>query len=139
MSDTIVTMYGAGTGGTQNAIANIDVQDDGVIVGVQVAHSADLDATDEASTASLSFISTNQIAINDTRGELVVSRLRTGLVTAETGKAANNFFVPLNVQVSGGERIYMHFASSAGVITDCTMIIHFAFRRTPPRRSQRRR
>lgn len=139
MPDTLVTMYAAGTGGTENAAANIDVQDDGNIVGIQVAHSADLDATDEAATASLSFISTNQITINDTRGELIVSRLRVGLVTAESGLVSTNFYVPMDVTVSGGERLFMHLAATAGVLSDCSMVVHFNFRRTPPRRSQRRR
>ena len=139
MPDTLITMFASGSGGTEDAAAVIDVPDDGNLVGVQVAHAADIDSTDEASTVSLSFIATNQLTTNDSRGEIIVTRVRSGLVTAEGGSPFTNFYTPMDVGVSGGERLYIHIVASAGVITGVSMILHFSFRRPPARRSQRRR
>lgn len=132
-------MFGQGAGGTEDAVANIDIPDDGALVGVQVAHAADIDATDEASTVSLSFIATNQLATNDSRGDIIVTRVRSGLVTAEGGSPFTNFYTPMDIDVSGGERLYIHVVASAGVVTQVSMILHFRFRRPPARRSARRR
>ena len=138
MAQVILQMYAAGTGGTENAAANIDVPDDGTIEGIQIAHTADLDA-DETSTAEISFIATQQATTNDARGVLAVTALRASLVTSGLGNAVSNVHFPMDIDVAGGERLYINIGGSAGVISTIYALIYFRPRRGLPRRSARRR
>lgn len=139
MVQALLQMTAGGTGGTEDAAANINIPQDGVIEGITIAHTANLNADSEGSDAELSFIATNQMAQNDARGVLAVSKMNMGLLTTGAGIASNNFHVPMDVDVSGGERLYIHFVASAGVVSSVTIMIHFRGRGGVTRRSARRR
>lgn len=139
MPQTLIKMRGAGTGGEQNAVANIDIPQDGTIEGLSIGHSANLNADSESSEAELSFIATNQITTNDARGVLAASLMNMGMATSGAGIAAVNHFIPMDVDVSGGERLYIHFLASAGVTSSISIMIHLRPSRAAPRRSSRRR
>lgn len=139
MPTTNIGMYAAGTGGTEDSAATIDIPQDGVITGVQVAHYAALDADGDVSSIELSFIGSNQKSVNDTRSILALSRIR-GVGTAASGAhtPAANFFVPLDIDVSGGERLHLHIDATAGVTSVANFIIQLTTGRRIPRRSARR-
>lgn len=134
----MINMTAFGTGGTENSVSQIDIPDDGRIVGVQVSHQAELDADGDNSAIELGFIATNQKGTNDTRSTIVLSRVRYDIVTSGGGSGFTNFFVPLDLPVSGGERLHAHVDASAGVATTANFIIQLETRRTFPRRSARR-
>ena len=116
MALTLLQMYGAGSGGTENALASIDVPEDGQIVGVQWALEADMDADLEFIRCEVSFIATNTINTNDARGMISAIRGMLNLTTTGGSFAAINVYVPIpDLDVSGGERLYLHMASSASM------------------------
>lgn len=139
MSQTIIHMRGDGTGGTQDAVANIDVPDDGTIEGVEWAGAASLDANGEEFAAELSFIATNQFGTNDSRGQISTIRAGIGILTSGGGVTQLSRFTPMNLDVAGGERLYLHLTASAGVASSIEINLHFRPSRGLPRRSQRRR
>lgn len=139
MADTVIKMYAAVTGDTQNALANIDIPEDGTITGVEWAIRADLDADSEHITAELSFIATNQIVTNDVRGVLTMACAQISLTTSGIANTQINKYVPMMVDVAGGERLYINTIAASGVGASVYCMIHFEFRRQVARRSQRRR
>lgn len=135
-----MSMYGTGSGGAQSAVANIDVPEDSLLKGVQVAHIATLNADGEDSYAELSFIATTQGTTNDIRGLIAISRLHLGLLTSGAGAPHANFFIPMDLEIAGGERLYMHISASSGVNSSVNFVLHFMPKRgRVTRRSARRR
>jgi len=140
MSLSLIQLYGSVTGGTENALATVDVPEDGEIVAIDWAVNADLDADGESLSAEVSFIATNTNNINDARGMISVIRGQISLTTSGAPVVAINKFVtfPEALQVSGGERLYLHTVSTAGVNASINAIIHLSTRRPSVRRSRRR-
>lgn len=139
MPVTIIQMAAVGTGGTENAAANIDVPADGVLKGVQWAMSAGLDADADAIQVELSFIATNQANTNDARGVISSIRSRFEMVTSGAGITAVNFYFPTDLRMNGGERLYLHIIATAGVTSAVDALLHFEPDRGVTRRSERRR
>lgn len=133
-------MFGAGTGGNQDAIANIDIPQDGLLVGVDWDVRIDMDADAEVFDAELSFIATSQFFTNDTRGRISsVSAIQTVLDATGGQLGTIQKFVPiLDLILHGGERLFLHIISSTGVGGNTRCTLHFVGGTTTPRRSARR-
>lgn len=136
----IIGMYGAIVGGTQNALAQIDIPQDGVVRGVDWDVFANTDADDESITCEFSFIATNQITSNDTRGRISSISAQLAVLSATSGHviALQKWVGPFELVVSGGERLYIHVSSVVGVTGAVRLNIHFDGGATVPRRSARR-
>jgi len=117
MSVDIIGMYGAITGGVQDALAAIDIPQDGVLIGIDWDLAANFDADSEDVAAELSFIATNQLQTNDVRGRIssisaeAVVLTAVGINSVSIQKWLGSFDLPL----SGGERLYVHLVSDSGV------------------------
>lgn len=139
MSD-VIGMFGATTGGTQDALAMIDIPQDGFLIGIDWDMNALLDA-EESLTAELSFIATNQLTNNDVRGRLssVSVNSREATAVGSTVISVQKWLGSFDIAVSGGERLFLHAVSSAGVVgaIRCGLFIDFTGGVT--RRSARRR
>lgn len=140
MALEIIGMYGLITGGTQDAIAQVDIPQNGVLRGIDWDGFADLDADAENASFELSFIAVNQLGANDVRGR--ISSI-SGLTVVLT--AVGNMFSTLQkwiggfeLMMSGGERLYLHADTSvgAGGIIRCNL--HFDGGALVTRRSARR-
>jgi len=139
MSLTILQMFGGGTGGTQDAVANIDIPEDGNLVGVQWSIDMDFDAESESLRAELSFIATGQLTTNDARGVISAVRGQLSFTTSGAMLAAINQAHALpNLQVSGGERLFINLVSASGVTSNINCLIYHETRRQVTRRSRRR-
>jgi len=119
MAVAIIGMYANATGGVQNALAAIDIPQDGVLIGIDWDMTAMLDATLESSEVELSFIATHQTTTNDVRGR--ISSISTGAIVL-TAVGVNTVSVQkwlggFDLFVSGGERIFLHVVASAGVVS----------------------
>jgi len=136
----VIGMYGVIAGGTENALASIDIPQDGFIIGIDWDLSVNLDADNENSTAELSFIATNQLSTNDVRGRLssVSTRIYVGDATGPAISTVQKWLGSFDLAVSGGERLYLHVNSTAGVNGDvrCNLFVDLG---TTVRRSARRR
>jgi len=135
----IIGMYGAGSGGTQDSLAVVDVPADGTITGVDWDVTAEQDADGETSSFELSFIATNQLATNDVRSRISSVGAQMSLTTSGIAQLVIQKFVgPMSIEVSGGERIHLHVTGSAGVGSVVRCNVHVEQDREPRRRSRRR-
>jgi len=136
----IIGMYGLLAGGTQDALAQIDIPQDGVLRAVDWDMSANLDADAEFVRAELSFIATGQATQNDIRGRITsIGTIATVLTAVGVNHVSIQKFVgPFELMVAGGERLYINASSTAGVDGDIRLNLHFDGGATVTRRSARR-
>lgn len=135
----LIAMRGTGAGGSENGVANIDIPEDGFLVGIDWAVNANLNAIGEVALVEISFIQTLQENVNDSRGIISIVRLEFEAVTSGGALVSVNKWVPFaNLDVAGGERLFMNMSASAGVVTNANAVIHLNTRRGAPRRSRRR-
>lgn len=122
---TVIQMYSAVV--PADGMASIDVPHDGKLVGVDWAIRALMAGADTTWVAQLSFGSTGQFAVNDTRSVISVCSMYIDLTTSGAGEAFVNKFVILpNIAVGMGERIYLHGAGTA-VVGTLNVCLHFDF------------
>ena len=140
MALNIIGMWAAITGGTQDALANIDIPQDGVLLGIDWDVNGDLDADGEGLALELSFIATNQLGQNDVRGR--ISSISTNLVVLTAVGidhiSLQKWISPFQLMLFGGERLYLHSLSSAGVSGVVRCNLHFDGGAQITRRSSRR-
>lgn len=140
MSD-VIGMYGAITGDTQDALAMIDIPQDGFLIGIDWDLNTTLDAANERTECELSFIATNQLTANDVRGRLSSVSVQTELLTSVGLQAysVQKWLGSFDIAVAGGERLFLHALSTTGVAgrVRCNLFIDFTGGTT--RRSARRR
>ena len=139
MASEIIGMYAATTGGTQNAMAAVDIPQDGVILGLDWDASFYLNAQ-ELAQIELSFIATNQLTTNDVRGRLSSISAHNAEVTAvgEVMSSVQKWLGGIEIIVAGGERLYLHAVTTAGVNGVVRMNLYVDLGATM-RRSARRR
>ena len=124
---TNVYLAGTGAGGAQNALAQVDVQKDGRLVGVWWAAEADLDADAESAEFQLSFGSA-YATTSDQRMIISSIRMRASVLTAVGAVPCfYNGYHPLYLPVSMGERIFLHASASACVTSELRPILSFDF------------
>lgn len=116
MPQTVMKLYAATSG---DAVASIDVPDGGIIEGVQWA--ADSTAAGDAETlrAELSFASTSGFTSNDTRASITGIRNAMNFTTSGADSVGINMFVPMEVEVQAGERLYLHTSNNATGTISC--------------------
>lgn len=140
MALEIIGMFGLVAGGTQDAIAQVDIPQDGVLRGIDWDMFADMDADAETLVAELSFIATNQTAQNDVRGRISSISAITVVLTAVGNYygSSQKWIGPIELMMAAGERVYLHSVASAGVSGVIKCNLHFDGGATVTRRSQRR-
>lgn len=140
MSVEVIGMFGAGTGGTENAIASLDIPQDGFLLGCDWDMYAIFDANNESLAVELSFIATNQLLTNDVRGRISSISAFNQLLTSGIAVVSVQKYVDFKeITVSGGERLYLHLIGVAGVVSTTRCNLHFEMSGGSTRRSARRR
>ena len=132
---SVYKLFGAGTGGTQNAISQLDVQFDGVIVGMAMTMLADLDTDLDKVKAEMSFISTNSLSSTDTRGSLLTVAIFASVTFGVT--QSNLALGGLLIPVTAGERIWLHIEGSTSVDSDVTGYLYVNDGSAPEQRRRR--
>jgi len=120
-------MYASVTGGSQSALAAIDVPRNGKLTCVTWNCYADLDADVDLLFAQLSFGSVGNTQ-NDVRhviSNCVMYAPELTAVGAVTAYA--NYSDPMDLPVAGGERIYVHSLSTASITGVIVCVIQFDF------------
>ena len=139
MSLEIIGMFAAIAGGAENAVAQIDVPQDGVLRGIDWDCYANMDADSEFATIELSFIATILATTNDVRGRISsVSTLAAFVTSGFAVSTIQKWIGPMELALAGGERIYLHANSTAGVFGAIRCNLHFDGGATVVRRSARR-
>lgn len=123
---SIIQMYASAT--PANAVAQVDVPMDGMILGVEWSLWLPTDpAGDFAVQAQLSFGSTGVFASNDARQVLSNAVLSGGLTTSGAQQTSLHQLSPLpELPVGAGERLYIHTNGSA-VTINLFANVHFDF------------
>ncbi len=135
----IIGMYGLGAGSTQDALAQIDVPQDGIIRGLDWDAHVCLNADGEFQGYEFSFIAVNQLTSNDVRGRISSVSVEAAFVTSGFAVVGLQKWVgPFELVVSGGERLYLHAVGSAGVESVIRLNLHFDGGAAVTRRSARR-
>lgn len=141
--DSIISVFGTGTEAvTTNDVAAIDIPEDGLIIGILGRVLGDVMASEDEAHAELSFLSTNQIDVNDARASIMQVMVKTGTVTTSgQGKASETVWlgIPEGIPVAAGERIHMHTHATTGVTPTGLFMLYLTFTPGTGRRSQRRR
>ncbi len=114
---SVYKLFGNGTGGAQDGIAQIDIQFDGVIESILGSMLSDLDLDTEFVQSEISFLSVNTANVNDARGSLAMMSAQASYVTAASGvvTAVNVGVGPVAIMVNAGERVFCHVVAAAGV------------------------
>lgn len=129
---------------TTNGLASIDAPNDAVITGVQAILTGEwtTPASDSVNiVGELSFLSTNQINVNDSRGSLMEISVAGAMLSTEGGHglASTLFMGGLDIPLNAGERLHIHsFSSAANLVGILTFLLHTQVVNTA-RRSVRRR
>lgn len=119
MSVELIGMYATGTGGSQDAVAQVDIPINGRILGLDWDCNADIDLDGETFYAELSFSATNQTVGHDVRSRIsTVSAQGTVLTAVGVNTVSIQKYVNLfDLAVSGGERLFIHIVAGAGVLS----------------------
>lgn len=122
---SVYKLAATGAGGTQNGIAQLDVQFDGIITAI--AGTLDFDAAGNGHTAAyeVSFLSVNTIGTNDTRGSLY--SLRSKMVNTAAGQmqtAVNGAVGGLAINLNAGERLWLHAVVTAAIVSVAEFYIY---------------
>jgi len=134
----IIGMFGSASGST-DALAQIDVPQDGVLRGIDWDVSAHMDADAESIDVELSFIATNQLAVNDTRGRISsVGSILTVTTSGSPISTMQKFISGMELMLHGGERLYTHVVATSGLTAAVRCNLHFDGGATVVRRSARR-
>lgn len=125
---SVIKMFAAGSGGTQNGAAQIDVPMPGSLIGVQWAVISDLDADAEFFQAQIAFRSTGAFSTNDDRGVITEMMIQASLTTSGVWPNHVDFYTALpDLPIGMGERLFLNLSSSAGVISQVAALLHFSF------------
>ncbi len=108
MPQIVQKMFGSSTT-SADAVASVDVQEDGVIEGVLMAQRSHGDATNEGAAWEVSFASVSAFTSNDTRASICgTTEVSPGNIVTTGGPSGKVSYVPMEVPVNAGERIYLH-------------------------------
>ena len=135
----IIGMTSLVSGGSEDAIAQIDIPVDGFLVGIDWDARIDLDADGETFEAELSFIATNQTTQNDIRGRISsISAMMFLLTSGSNMSSIQKWLGNLEIAVSAGERLYLHAVSTAGVSGRIHCNLHLDLGQSTRRAARRR-
>jgi len=136
---TVITMVATSTGGTESALASIDIPKAGELLAVSWQSIPLFDTTLDFQVWQLSFGSVHSAA-NDSRQ--IISQMSQGRVTLLTAAgvliAGANFLDLLpDLVVGAGERLFLHSFAAAGVVATVYAMLHFSFDLDQPRARRR--
>ena len=129
---TPIKIAGAGTVSvTSNSVVQIDIPEDGEILAISgFVDGSGMDALNDKAVAELSFLSTNQIEVNDARGSILETAVRVAGNTGGFAKGSEHVtlsFTPgSGIPVSAGERIHMHTFGSTGVTPNGNFMLYLS-------------
>jgi hypothetical protein len=131
-------MVATSTGGSESALASIDVPLDGEIIGVEWVIKAAIDTTGDFSQFQLSFGS-NLTQQNDSRQ--VISNCHAGFLLLGAGGSAvmrgGGFSVLPNISVGMGERLFLHGINAVAMVATAFALISFTFNLDLPKARRR--
>jgi len=118
MSTRRYKLYGAGNGSTQNALAYAQILRKGRIVGAWVSQAFNSVTDNSSQFTELSKQPTNQYTSNDSLGDIATLEY---FVNGTSPIGMVNEWIPLDVEVLEGERIYLNLYAT-GTITSTNSI-----------------
>lgn len=138
MPMTVYKLFATATG---DSAASLDIQLDGEIMAIHMSCApAGVDALNDGVEAEVSFLSSNSLSNNDTRGSLMIIQSALGMLTQGGNNSAVNANISsLEIPVSAGERIHLHILLSGGATSGSVHAYLFVRDKGVPRIPGRRR
>lgn len=113
---TIYALYDTSTA-SADSVAQLDIQFDGHITAWHAALECQAVADAEGAAYEVSFLSSNTLTSNDSRGSILIVRYLAELTTSgATTTTMNDGLSGLYIPVTAGERIWVH-AEITGTLT----------------------
>lgn len=135
---SIYKLFGAGSGGTENDLASLDIQFTGIIYAVSGVLVADADADLDTVQAEISFLSVNTISTNDARGSIFTLEFFSTLITSGHQRLPAVLALGgLEIPVTAGERVHMHVAATASTNSRFTAYMYVRDTASPDLRRRR--
>lgn len=123
-----------------DAAASIDIPEDGVIEGVLAAMDiTGADVLNDGYRWELSFASTSGFSSNDTRASIAGGGVRTEVVTTGGSIGLMGLYVPMEVSVQGGERLYLHTVAAGTIAQNLSVWVYVRHANVAGRASAARR
>ena len=137
---SIYKLSATGAGGTDNGIAQLDVQFDGVITGIHGDIQLPAVANADFAFSEVSFISTNTRGISDTRGSIMSIEMEAALAGAAFASdfSKTTDMAGLAVIVTAGERLWLHIVATASRAVRSTFYMYVDDGQALPVASRRR-
>ena len=122
---SVYKLAATGTGGVEDGAAQLDIQFDGVITAIFGTLRATLDADAEFALAELSFISSQTMGNNDTRGSLMLLQLQQHVTTSgSNSNCVNEGVSGVEIPVNAGERLWMHLQVTASTASNADFYVY---------------
>jgi len=119
----------------QDAAASVDIQEDAVIEGMAYTMlTISADALNDGGRFEISFASTNGFTSNDTRASIGGGVCGQSFLTSGGGPTFANGYIPMQVAVAAGERIYLHHDNTGSVTVETTVWLYVSQKGGGPRR-----
>ena len=136
---SVYKLAGTGAGGTENGLAQVDVQFDGIITAIFGSIDMDVAANGNEAVYELSFLSVNTIGTNDTRGALFQLRSKAVVLANGTLQSAENAGIGgLAIKINAGERLWMHVVATAAIVTEGAIYVYVEDGQSVPTAQRRR-
>lgn len=119
---SVYKLAASSTGGSQDAIAQLDIQFDGIITAMHGSVANQGTTAGNSVEFEASFLSVNTINTNDTRGSLFTLGMR--ISAAGAGNTANSGVGGLAIAVNAGERVWLHALGTASVSGTANIYIY---------------
>lgn len=125
MTQTVYKLYGSTSGGGSSP-TQLDIQKSGRIEAISLDIAVEgADALNDGGTCEVSFSSATSATVNDTRSSLIGFRSLQGFLTTGGGPTGKCVVVTgLDIAVSAGERVWLHFAAVGTVVLYVTAYIY---------------
>jgi len=139
---SILQLAASDVAASGDAIASLDIPEDGFITGIEwCVNAINGFASEDALVLQLSFLSTNQFNQNDARGVISNCQISAGTITTNgLMGVVGTFFSAFSegLDVSGGERLHLHAQETGTATIDVHVLVHLSSRRRTVRRTRRR-
>lgn len=122
---SIYKLNATGSGGTEESLASLDVQFNGVIQAIAGTMESDADADADRSAVEVSFLSSATFGVNDARGSIFMMRNQWALTTSGVYVTGLTQSVSgMEIPVNRGERIHMHLFATTAVVTRADVYLY---------------
>lgn len=137
---SVYKLAATGSGGTENGIAQLDVQFDGILTACHADLQLPATGNGDFAMVEASFISVNTRGQNDTRGSIISLEMEAALAGAAFAAdfSKNAQMAGLSIVLNAGERLWLHIVATASRAVRAAIYLYVEDGQMVPIASRRR-